>query len=429
MAIIGVDLDSDQLVLTKGRDFKWSFDNLDANKEPTNFPAGELYFELQTAGQTNALQQISILRANGGIYTLSLDGHETTDINYYDRTSDPLSINTDIEDKLGALANVGVGNVTVHPASLVPVWSIDVSLGVGASEVQHLSISGTSSWFYLYFALGSAHFTPELPLTSSASNIQTALEALPNIGSGNVSVVAAGGGFDITFTGALAKMDVPQLVPIYSAELGLGGTGSVVVTTTTPGLPGLSEDTLDLITTTTIAYFNTIAGLGGVTAVFTVHDQYNATLLVTGSKSFTEIGLIVSNYTVTSDQLAAAYTAVTALVGIVNSIVVSKYWNHFYQVEFTGELANRHQNALVADASGLTGLFDDQTIEVDTLQPGAGLPETWQFTIDGSTARIKIESEVSDRIQPRTTWQLVFLADGEAAGGDPISRGIVKVQQ
>jgi len=51
MAVIGVELQPVQLVLTKGRDFKWSFQNLDEDNQPIDFPAGELYFEFAT-GET-----------------------------------------------------------------------------------------------------------------------------------------------------------------------------------------------------------------------------------------------------------------------------------------------------------------------------------------------------------------------------------------
>lgn len=53
---------------------------------------------------------------------------------------------------------------------------------------------------------------------------------------------------------------------------------------------------------------------------------------------------------------------------------------------------------------------------------------TWQFAISGSEAVIKIESEVVDTIPDRTKWQLVFLPEGEEAGGDPVAIGTVKVQ-
>ena len=49
MAVIGVELEQDELVLTKGRDFKWAFVNLNSAGAATAFPSGTLYFELSTA--------------------------------------------------------------------------------------------------------------------------------------------------------------------------------------------------------------------------------------------------------------------------------------------------------------------------------------------------------------------------------------------
>lgn len=54
---------------------------------------------------------------------------------------------------------------------------------------------------------------------------------------------------------------------------------------------------------------------------------------------------------------------------------------------------------------------------------------TWPFTIVGSSATIKVESEQVATIPTRTRFQLVFRATGEAAGGDPIARGVVRVQE
>ncbi|AUV61962.1 minor tail subunit [Mycobacterium phage SWU2] len=42
---IGIKLPSEPLILTTGRDFKWAFVNLDAEMEPTDFPAGDLFIE------------------------------------------------------------------------------------------------------------------------------------------------------------------------------------------------------------------------------------------------------------------------------------------------------------------------------------------------------------------------------------------------
>lgn len=53
----------------------------------------------------------------------------------------------------------------------------------------------------------------------------------------------------------------------------------------------------------------------------------------------------------------------------------------------------------------------------------------WPFSISGANATIKVESAVVNTIPTRSKWQLVFLPTGEAAGGDPIARGTVRVQE
>ena len=51
MAIIGIDTDSDTLVLWRGRDFKWTFENLDPTGASIDYPAGDLYFEIYAGGE------------------------------------------------------------------------------------------------------------------------------------------------------------------------------------------------------------------------------------------------------------------------------------------------------------------------------------------------------------------------------------------
>ena len=55
-------------------------------------------------------------------------------------------------------------------------------------------------------------------------------------------------------------------------------------------------------------------------------------------------------------------------------------------------------------------------------------PTKWEFTINGHDASLKVESTEADKIPNRAKWQLVWLPDGEAAGGDPIAFGTVRVQ-
>ncbi|KIA59631.1 DUF7264 domain-containing protein [Nocardia vulneris] len=52
----------------------------------------------------------------------------------------------------------------------------------------------------------------------------------------------------------------------------------------------------------------------------------------------------------------------------------------------------------------------------------------WSFVISGAIANLKVESELADLIPARTRWQLVFLPQGETAGGYPIALGLVQRQ-
>lgn len=52
MATIGLDLEPDQLILQKGRDFRWEFEHVDESGTLVNFPSGSLYFEFDTSPVT-----------------------------------------------------------------------------------------------------------------------------------------------------------------------------------------------------------------------------------------------------------------------------------------------------------------------------------------------------------------------------------------
>lgn len=49
MAVIGVDLDPDELVFQKNRDFKWTYQYVDDSGSVADFPEGYLYFEFETS--------------------------------------------------------------------------------------------------------------------------------------------------------------------------------------------------------------------------------------------------------------------------------------------------------------------------------------------------------------------------------------------
>lgn len=77
----------------------------------------------------------------------------------------------------------------------------------------------------------SGQTTASLAALANAAQVQAALEALSNIGAGNVTVTgAAGGVYTVTFIGALAGTDVAQMTATPT-----GGSGTVTVATGTAG--------------------------------------------------------------------------------------------------------------------------------------------------------------------------------------------------
>jgi hypothetical protein len=105
------------------------------------------------------------------------------------------------------------------------VLSNPVEAGVNGSKLLTASIQAT---------------TAPLPWNATAAQVQSALESLDQIGTGNVSVSggpAAGAPLAIEFTGALAGVDVMQL----SADAtGLSGGGSIATVTTTDDVRNLT---------------------------------------------------------------------------------------------------------------------------------------------------------------------------------------------
>lgn len=96
-------------------------------------------------------------------------------------------------------------------------------------EVQTLTQGGSGLTSYTLTYSGQT--TASIPQAATAAQIQAALEALSNIGAGNVSVSGpVGGPHTVTFQGALADTNVAQMTSTPT-----GGTGTLTVATATGG--------------------------------------------------------------------------------------------------------------------------------------------------------------------------------------------------
>ena len=140
----------------------------------------------------------------------------------------------------------------------------------GTDEVQTLTIGGTptTGTFKLAFdGFITAAIAWSATNNTLRDNVDAALEALPNIGTGGVTTVvgtmtAGVGTLTITFAGNLANMVVP---PITVANNSLDGSGTVEVAETTPGVAatmrGAAKGALLIDTTNAKLYINTNTAL------------------------------------------------------------------------------------------------------------------------------------------------------------------------
>jgi hypothetical protein len=134
----------------------------------------------------------------------------------------------------------GTEDCEVGPCTKTPVTPI-----APRDEVQRIGVLASAGTFTLGF---EADPTPDLPHDATAAEVQAALEALPSIGAGNVSVETTASGpksnnRTVTFVGALAQTDVEGLsaaggaTPLTFEFEGHPETGNVGVTTLTQGGP------------------------------------------------------------------------------------------------------------------------------------------------------------------------------------------------
>ena len=158
---------------------------------------------------TDEVQSLEITgNPTGGTFTITFDS-QTTGALDHDATA------AEVELEIASLSNVGPGNVNVTSA----LTNESVSLTVGGSGLTDFTLTY------------GAQTTVSLDDNASAADVQDALEDLPSIGAGNVTVTGdAGGPWTVTFVGALAGTNATAITTTPT-----GGTGTVTPVVTQVG--------------------------------------------------------------------------------------------------------------------------------------------------------------------------------------------------
>jgi hypothetical protein len=314
-------------------------------------------------------QQIVIPSATGGTYTLSLTSEtdspqgtvETTN------TTQALAYNASasaVQAALALLPEVGTGNVTVtgqgtaanpfmvefvgglvgvnvpqiagNASQLTGTTGVSVTTTTagqrGFDQVEQVGFTASSNITGGTFTLSYlGHTTAALAYNASAATVQSAVQALPGIGSGNVAVTTLSTGPDtftwqITFQGSLADAEVGQVTANPGSITVSSGSASADNSIITYGS---SQGGIDAVQQVTVN--------GGVGGTFTLTYQGATTAAIAYN---------ASAQTVQTDLWALS------TIGTEN-VSVSGNAGGPWSVTFQGNLADESVSNLTGNSSGL----------------------------------------------------------------------------
>ncbi|MGH2984752.1 MAG: calcium-binding protein [Solirubrobacterales bacterium] len=138
--------------------------------------------------------------------------------------------------------SVKIGDVTGggRPDLILTARNFREALAVN-NELQTITVRATAGEYTLTFG---ADTTANIPFNATAAAVDAALEGLPSIGAGNVTVSGGPGNaggtspYSVTFGGALGNTDVAQLIGNNVSLTGGTPSSSVTVNTSVQGRPG-----------------------------------------------------------------------------------------------------------------------------------------------------------------------------------------------
>jgi len=231
----------------------------------TEFDSGPyLDVEITTpGGVSNEVQRVGISVPEtqavftGGTFTLTYNGQTTTALDWDALTSD-------VQSALEALSNIGTGNVSVTQSqnslsaqewtlvfqgalagqnlsqvtinsagvhasagSITSIQATDVQGGVASNAVQTLTLYSANGGTFTLTYIDQT--TTPIAWNAPASDVQSALTALSNIGAGNVQVTGnAGGPWTVRFQNALSGQNLTALTGDLTGltiDAGLDGKG------------------------------------------------------------------------------------------------------------------------------------------------------------------------------------------------------------
>lgn len=262
---------------------------------------------------------------------------------------------------------VSVSSISGYDQNATIETTVVAAGGSSANETQVVTLPGspTGGTFTLTF---QGQTTAAIAYDASTSSVASALEALSNIGSGDVTVTGSAGSWTVEFTSALAATDLGQMSGNGTNLTG----GSVAVSTTQAAVPNENEQVLLTMSASVTS------------GTFT---------LTYDSSESTDIA-----YNATSAAVKSALEA-TASIGS-GDVNVSGPAGGPWLIEFTGSLAGQDTGAITSSGTNLVGA-GTQSLSITSLTPPTG-PAYWDNANNWSTSSVPVDGdtvilEASDR--------------------------------
>jgi len=189
------------------------------------------------SGAVNEIQDVTVERATGGTFTLTHTVSEVQNLavgtangtftfTVGTATTSALGESASasaIQAALEGLDTVGSGNVTVESTG-TGAFRIRFDGSIGASGMT-VSAAGASAALTLGTAYAQAE-TGEIAYNATAAQVQSALESLSTIGTGNVTVAMSGDSWQVTFAGTQGGIE-QNLLEIDGGNLESDLIGSI----------------------------------------------------------------------------------------------------------------------------------------------------------------------------------------------------------
>lgn len=186
-----------------------------------------------------------------------------------------------------ALENNSMVQKLIYPAAVI-------SSSAGTNEVQTLTLTATGGTFTVTFnGATTSAITASASLPTTAA-LQTALQGLATIGSGNVTVTGtAGSSYVLTFTGALAATNVNPVTVNATALTG----GTLTAATTTQGVAPVTTTTVKPFIGQNLRAFGIDLIDGAITKRIVMN---NAEAVQSGTRTYIATDLSVVSFTLTA---------------------------------------------------------------------------------------------------------------------------------